>query len=553
MKPLVDGQCGQSNSLVGLSRNFAQNNSRLQTGVDSQIRNVMPGLSRGDHYADEFLSRISAQTSAPTTFNMKSLGQTLPVQSSSTELSRMWTNDFNQRYRSSQPSTASSTLSSQWLKQYQPSQHSLSQSSTGSTISTTQRELESIWNNQIHNSQNLGGETTTNMWSREYLDSFDTDPFFEAKQTGTQWANQYLESESARQNESLHSQQQQNQTSQEMFENFQTEWDSIANAEFGENYFGGNTDIGYQFQQNNPFIGEDQLTVKGEEMLKNGNIAEAIQYYEAAVQQNPQDSNAWCQLGLSLAENEHDSRAISAFRKSLEIDPRNREALLAISVSLANESMENEALAHLEKWITVYQDPSIIPSENIQTIGYSPYSSLDPQKFHEVEKLFLNVARQQSPNRVDPSLQNALGVLYNINRNFDRAIDSLQTALSSNPNDARLWNRLGATLANGDRTTEAISAYRQALTLFPTFVRARYNLGISCMHLKSYRDAVEHFLSALQIQKSPENSPIWSTMRSAVLRMDSGPSHEILEALDTKNVANFIAALNKFGNNFATS
>ena len=26
-------------------------------------------------------------------------------------------------------------------------------------------------------------------------------------------------------------------------------------------------------------------------MLRNGNIAEAIQYYEAAVQQNPQDAN----------------------------------------------------------------------------------------------------------------------------------------------------------------------------------------------------------------------------------------------------------------------
>lgn len=26
-------------------------------------------------------------------------------------------------------------------------------------------------------------------------------------------------------------------------------------------------------------------------MLRNGNIAEAVQYYEAAVQQNPQDAN----------------------------------------------------------------------------------------------------------------------------------------------------------------------------------------------------------------------------------------------------------------------
>jgi peroxin-5 len=529
MKPLIDGQCGQSNSLVGLSRNFAQNNSRLQTGVDSQIRNVMPGMSRGDQFADEFLTRVSAQTSAPTTFNMKSLGQVLPPSTQTSQLSQQWSNDFNQRYRSQPTSSSSSNaLPNQWLKQYNPLQHqsSLSQSSTASTLSTTQKELETIWNQSTQNISEPSKMTT--MWSTEYLQSFDSDPLFEAKQKGNEWANQYLESESYRQN-----QQQPVTNNQGMYENFQSEWDSLANAEFGENYFSGNNaDYNYQFQTNNPFIGEDQLTVKGDEMLKNGNIAEAIQYYEAAVQQNPQDSNAWCQLGLSLAENEHDSRAISAFRKSLEIDPRNWEALLAISVSLANESMENEALSNLEKWITVYQDPSTIPSTTFQTVGYSPYSSLDQQKFHEIEKLFLNAARQQSPASVDPSLQNALGVLYNINRNFDRAIDSLQTALSTNPTDARLWNRLGATLANGDRTTEAISAYRQALTLFPTFVRARYNLGISCMHLKSYHDAVEHFLSALQIQKSPENSPIWSTMRSAVLRMDPGPNHEILEALD---------------------
>jgi hypothetical protein len=243
MKPLVDGQCGQSNSLVGLSRNFTQNNSRLQSGVDAQIRNVMPAMSRGDQFADEFLSRISAQTLAPTTFNMKSLGQTLP--SSSPQLSQQWSNDFNQRYRSQQPSTtsSSSTLSNQWLKQYNPShQQSLSQSSTASTISTTQKELEQIWNQ----SQKSAVEPlTTTMWSTEYLNSFDNDPFFEAKQKGNEWANQYLESESIRQNIG----QQQPKSHEEMFENFKSEWDSLANAEFGDNYFSGNTDVNYQFQR----------------------------------------------------------------------------------------------------------------------------------------------------------------------------------------------------------------------------------------------------------------------------------------------------------------
>jgi len=53
--------------------------------------------------------------------------------------------------------------------------------------------------------------------------------------------------------------------------------------------------------------------------------------------------------------------------------------------------------------------------------------------------------------------------------------------------DARLWNRLGATLANGGRCEEAIEAYHNALQLCPGFVRARYNLGITCIHLDTYR------------------------------------------------------------------
>lgn len=48
MKGIVDGQCGQANPLVGLANNFTQNNGRINTGVDNQIRGVMPNLSRGE-------------------------------------------------------------------------------------------------------------------------------------------------------------------------------------------------------------------------------------------------------------------------------------------------------------------------------------------------------------------------------------------------------------------------------------------------------------------------------------------------------------------------
>lgn len=58
-----------------------------------------------------------------------------------------------------------------------------------------------------------------------------------------------------------------------------------------------------------------------------------------------------------------------------------------------------------------------------------------------------------------------------------------------------MWNRLGATLANGGNSEEAIESYRNALNLCPGFTRARYNLGITCIHLETYK-----YLNAVELK-----------------------------------------------------
>lgn len=78
----------------------------------------------------------------------------------------------------------------------------------------------------------------------------------------------------------------------------------------------------------------------------------------------------------------------------------------------------------------------------------------------QVARLF-EEASQMSPEDADVHI--VLGVLYNLSREYDKAIDSFKTALKLKPQDYSLWNKLGATQANSVQSADAILAYQQVL------------------------------------------------------------------------------------------
>lgn len=85
----------------------------------------------------------------------------------------------------------------------------------------------------------------------------------------------------------------------------------------------------------------------------------------------------------------------------------------------------------------------------------------------QVSRLFTEAA-QMSPEDADVHI--VLGVLYNLSREFDKAIESFQTALKLKPRDYSLWNKLGATQANSVQSADAILAYQQVILILQLII-----------------------------------------------------------------------------------
>lgn len=301
--------------------------------------------------------------------------------------------------------------------------------------------------------------------------------------------------------------------------------------------------------------------------LQAGELTRAALAFEAATRMQPEDPLPWLQLGITLAENEMEGAAITALQRCVQLDPTNRTgtfrsrrrmarasaraqhlasesarvpadarprvclALLALAVSYTNEACYGLAYEVLESWIAQTPRYADIVSRS-NTAQPSPpdgsFVQLDA-RHNRVRDMLLEIV-QHFQEDADVDVQVALGVLFSINNEFDKAADCFRAALSVRAYDPSTWNKLGATLANGGRSEDAIEAYRVALELRPGFVRARFNLGISCANLGAHHEAAEHFLTALHMQQQEvtairhsrrfTSQTIWDTLRMVFLKMN---------------------------------
>jgi peroxin-5 len=193
--------------------------------------------------------------------------------------------------------------------------------------------------------------------------------------------------------------------------------------------------------------------------------------------------------------NEREDKAIQALRRAVELDPSLLAAWLELAVSYTNEGDRSHAYDAIENWI----DRKDIYTDAVRSWKESKAGpSLKADRAQDLIGCLIAMARSMPGGAVDADVQIALGVLLNTSevrespsemtasltrvQEYDKAKDCFEAALGVRPDGYLLYNRIGATTANGGHPDKAIYYYRRALELNPTYIRARYEVvGSFCI------------------------------------------------------------------------
>ncbi|KAK0454986.1 hypothetical protein EV421DRAFT_1896879 [Armillaria borealis] len=313
----------------------------------------------------------------------------------------------------------------------------------------------------------------------------------------------------------------------------------------------------YQFQENNPYFLGDSTRTRNHTLHSDERLSvfESVLELEAAVQRDITNARAWYELGVKQQENEREQKALQALSRAVELDPEHIESWLALAISQTNDGNRGGTYNAVWEWVKRNPNPRYA---SLRREIPSKVDEWTPEVCQSLVECLMGMARLgNDAGGIDADVQIALAVLFNSSEDYTKAQDCFRTALAIRPNDWLLYNRVGATMANSGHAEDALQYYYRALEMNPTYIRARYNLGISCISLRRYEEAAQHILDALALQDAdaaPDSEKLndkrgimsralWDSLKTACLHLQRLDLAVLCDTKDLQGLSDFVSAL----------
>ena len=188
--------------------------------------------------------------------------------------------------------------------------------------------------------------------------------------------------------------------------------------------------------------------------LKAGDPAAALEAFQAVVQLDPQDPQAYGLLAQTLVRLERWDEAVQHFELALKLDDRNADVHFKYAELLQQLGRTDDAVRHFEKALELFPT------------------------FAAARVSLAHLLKQK-------------GRTEEARRYLEQAIVEFQQEIDRKPRDAELHFQLAMVYVQIERTSEAVIQFRETLRLQPTHGNALLNLGVAAENLGQMTEAGE--------------------------------------------------------------
>lgn len=269
--------------------------------------------------------------------------------------------------------------------------------------------------------------------------------------------------------------------------------------------------------------------------IEKGDWDEAYRYLKAAVEMNPDYAQGYNHLGIFYTRNKKYAEAIDNFKKALQID----FSLMEVHYNLAYLYMEREeystalpylkevVLANPEDYETYYLMGICCIRSNMEKEAMSFFSEshrLKPEHTPSAINLCKLLIKKDDYAKAKnillythmkdaslPEVNLLLGIIYKMQKKYNRAMHYLREVLLKDKNHAEAYNLLGECCMETAMEKQAETFFSMAAKLDSLDMEAFYNLGHLYYKQEKYRNAIYILEEYLKTKEASDTiNSLWS-------------------------------------------
>jgi tetratricopeptide (TPR) repeat protein len=229
-------------------------------------------------------------------------------------------------------------------------------------------------------------------------------------------------------------------------------------------------------------------------MYDEGKYDDAISYLQALIKKEPKNPVYWSQLGSAYAQMNAYKNSVYAYRQAIKFDPKNIKAMYNLSIVYSENGSHREAQKIIEQALKISPKNAMVQASLGNVL-------IDEEKFDKARKVYEQIVEAKPDFDVGHF---NLGVINYQQRNLDAAQKNYEDVLKINANDSEAKENLAAIHIIKNDYEDAVDYLLEVVNSSPdddiTLENAYYNLGVAYLRLKKYKQALESFESAINIE-----------------------------------------------------